>query len=98
MKSINLKGVMGKALLAFSLLFGIGIMSSMTAQAQYQNDRYGYGQNDRDRDRDWRRNRDRDRYRNRGGRYNDGYGDYGGSDDLRQTALNAGFNEGKSLS
>ena len=95
MKSINLKGVMGKALLAFSLLFGIGIMSSMTAQAQYQNDRYGYGQNNRDRDRDWRRDRDRDRNRSRGGRYNDGYGDYGGSDDLRQTALNAGFNEGK---
>lgn len=95
MKSINLKGTMGKALLAFSLLFGIGIMTSMTAHAQYQNDRYGYGQNDRDRDRDWRRDRDRDRYGDRNGRSNDGYGNYGGSYELRQTALNAGFNEGK---
>jgi hypothetical protein len=92
MKSINLTGTMGKALLVFSLLFGIGIMSSMTAQAQYQNDSYGSGQNRRDRDRDWRRDRDRDGDRN--GRSNDGYGNYGGSFELRQTALNAGANEG----
>jgi hypothetical protein len=93
MKSINLKGAMGKALLAFSLLFGIGIMSSMTAQAQYRNDQGSwqndrYGQDRRDRNRDWR-NRNR-----RGGRNDDGYGNYGGSYDLRQTALNAGANEG----
>jgi hypothetical protein len=89
MKSINLKGAMGKGLLAFSLLFGIGIMSSMTAQAQYRNDQ-GYGQDRRDRNRDWRR----DRNRNGGGRNDDGYGNYGGSYELRQTALNAGANEG----
>jgi hypothetical protein len=34
-------------------------------------------------------------YNNRyGGRYNDGYPDLGGSFDLRQTALNAGFTDG----
>jgi len=37
----------------------------------------------------WYRNNDQDR---RG--QNDGYGDYGGSYELRQTALNAGYNEG----
>ena len=54
---------------------------------------------DRNRDDDWRRrNRDRD-WRDRDddnwrGRASDGYGNYGGSFDLRQTALNAGFNLG----
>ena len=55
----------------------------------------GYGQNSRgrdDRDRNWDRNDNRDR--NRRGRNSDGYGNYGGSFQLRQTALNAGFNEG----
>jgi hypothetical protein len=95
MKSIHLKGTMGKVLLSFSLLLGIGIMSSMTAQAQYRNDQ-GYWQNDRndqqdrrDRNREWRRNR-----RDRNGGNGDGYGNYGGSFELRQTALNAGANEG----
>jgi len=44
------------------------------------------------------RNRNRDRNdngnRSRRGRNWDGYGNYGGSPQLRQTALNAGFNEG----
>lgn len=57
----------------------------------------------RNRSDDWRRNRndnDNDdwRRRDRDGRYGrqagDGYGNYGGSFDLRQTALNAGFNNG----
>jgi hypothetical protein len=58
----------------------------------YRNDR---GQN-RDRDRDRNDNRDRDRNDNRGrrGRNWDRYGSYGGSYQLRQTALNAGYNEG----
>jgi hypothetical protein len=44
---------------------------------------------------DWRiRTRRNDDYdRNRRGR-NDGYGNYGGSFQLRQTALNAGYNNG----
>ncbi len=53
---------------------------------------------DRDRDRDYRdRDRDRDdrnRNDNRRGRNWDRYGRYGGSSELRQTALNAGYNAG----
>ena len=51
---------------------------------------------DRDRDRDRNRDRDRDRDRNdnRRGRNWDRYGRYGGSSELRQTALNAGYNAG----
>ncbi|MFN2493566.1 MAG: hypothetical protein ABR501_11870 [Pyrinomonadaceae bacterium] len=52
--------------------------ASPTVQAQNRDDR-------------WRTD---DRYRNRRNRNNDGYGNYGGSFQLRQTALNAGFNEG----
>jgi hypothetical protein len=66
------------------------------------------GRLDQDRDGRWdnqdndrrRRNRNDDdwRRRNRDGRNGrqagDGYGNYGGSFDLRQTALNAGFNNG----
>src|SRR3954468_18148948 len=89
MKSINFKGAIGKAFLAFSLLFGIGIMSSTMAQAQWQQnnrDRYDNRDYQNNQDRDWRRNR-RGR---RGGRNDgDGYGNYGGSYELRQTALNA---------
>jgi hypothetical protein len=44
---------------------------------------------DRDRNRDW--NRDRDGHR---GRNWERYGNFGGSFQLRQTALNAGYNEG----
>ncbi len=50
--------------------------------------------------RDWSRNDDRDgsrnndREQNRLGRNWDRYDNYGGSFDLRQTALNAGYNEG----
>lgn len=36
----------------------------------------------------------RNRNRNRRGRNGDGYGNYGGTFQLRQTALNAGYNEG----
>lgn len=91
MKIINLRNTIGTAVLAFSILFGIGVVSSMTAQAQDRN--YGYGQNGQNdrRGRDWRNDRNR---RGRNGRNDDGYGNYGGSFQLRQTALNAGANEG----
>ena len=78
------------ALFAFALLFGIGIASNVTANAQYRNDQYQRNQQDRD----YRDQRRRDRDNNRRGRDNDGYGNYGGSYELRQTALNAGANEG----
>ena len=61
------------------------------------NDNRDRGRNrdyDRDRDRDRNRDRDRDRNDNRRGRNWDRYGRYGGSSELRQTALNAGYNAG----
>jgi hypothetical protein len=99
----------GKLFLAFSLLFGIGIWTSTTAQAQWQDDRYEsqrdreYRREQRRRQREQRRDQrrqNRDYYGNNGYGYgnngynNDGYGNYGGSYDLRQTALNAGFADG----
>ena len=98
MKTDYLRNKIGGAILGFSLLFGITIMSSMTAQAQYRNDDYyrrnsDYERDQRRRDRDEardQRRRDNDRDRRR----DDGYSNYGGSYELRQTALNAGYNEG----
>lgn len=97
MKTNYLKRIVGGLILGVSLA-GIFVMSSATAQAQdpwwqdrnrrddrYEQDRYRRDRNRRD-DR-WNRNR-------RSGRYNDGYPDLGGSFDLRQTALNAGFADG----
>jgi hypothetical protein len=113
MKTTYLKKTVGGIILGFSLLLGIGIMST-TTQAQYRDDRYeqerirqerirqeqirrqqeqyGRDQYGRDQDRNrrdgwWNRN-------NRRGRDADGYGNYGGSFNLRQTALNAGFADG----
>jgi hypothetical protein len=55
----------------------------------------GQGQSSQDRDDRYRYpDRNDNRYRNRPGRNWDGYGNYGGSFQLRQTALNAGFSEG----
>lgn len=94
MKSIQLRNGIGGAILAVSILFGVGLASATTAHAQFS---YGRAQNDRDynnqgqQDRDYRRNR---RWRRGNNRGNDGYGNYGGSYELRQTALNAGANEG----
>ncbi len=120
MKLIHLKSKLGGALLAVSLLFGIGIASSITAQAQWRDDDY-YRNNERYRrqqereqrrrqreyEREQRRRARNDGYGNNGygnngygygndrwGRSSDGYGNYGGSFQLRQTALNAGANEG----
>jgi hypothetical protein len=123
MKTGHFRSRVGGALLALSLLSGIYISTSVTAQAQWP-----YGQDDQ-----YRRNRDYEREQkrrqkeiqrqqrreqrraqrggyydgnggynndgyygvaNNGARSGDGYGNYGGSFDLRQTALNAGANEG----
>ena len=91
MKSIHLKSRLGGALLAFSIMFGFGVATTMTAKAQgtYRNDQYR-----RDDRYQRRRDRDPDYERNRRGRNWDRYGTYGGSFQLRQTALNAGYNEG----
>lgn len=91
MKLINLLNRIGASILALSFVFVIGAMS-MSAQAQDRNrNRDDRSYEDQRRDRDW--NND-NRRRGRRGRSNDGYGNYGGSYQLRQTALNAGFNEG----
>jgi len=59
----------------------------------------GYNDRNDNRDRDYERNRDRDQDRNRDGNRHwgrdwDRYGQYGGNSQLRQTALNAGYNAG----
>ena len=80
MKRNKSKNRIAGAFLAFSLLFGLGLVLSTTAQAQNQDDRY---------------NRDRDNGNQTGrGRDWDRYGNYGGSVELRRTALNAGYDEG----
>jgi len=80
MKRNQSKNRIAGAFLAFSLLFGLGLVLTTTAQAQNQDDRY---------------NRDRDNGNQNGrGRDWDHYGNYGGSMELRRTALNAGYDEG----
>jgi hypothetical protein len=71
-------------------------------QRQQQNDQWGNDQWDRNNNDQWNRNNNDQWNRNnrgynrqgRRGRNWDGYGDQGGSYELRQTALNAGYNEG----
>jgi hypothetical protein len=82
MKTDQLQNRIGTAFLVFSILFGMGIALSLNVHAQTPDDRYT-----QDRDRD---NRDQDRR----GRDWDRYGNYGGSSDLRRTALTAGYDEG----
>jgi hypothetical protein len=124
-KSNYFKKTIGGAILGISLVSGIGMLSSTTAQAQYpgypnqdqyrrerqrqaQLERERQAQIERDRLDQLNRNQGNGRWDNRGdnnGRWNngnrpgrrgrgDGYGNQGGSYQLRQTALNAGYNEG----
>ena len=72
MKINQLESKVGRAIMAFSLLLGIGTALGSAAQAQNPDDRYA-----QERGRNWER-----------------YGNYGGSTELRQTALNAGYAEG----
>lgn len=83
MKTDQSQSRIGNAFLVFSLLFGIGIVLVTDTQAQNQDDRYAQD-----------RNRSDNRDQNRRGRNWDRYGNYGGSLELRRTALNAGYNEG----
>ena len=73
----------GAAIIVWSFLLIVGIGLSPVVQAQYPNN------NDQN-----RRNDRYDRNRNRDGQTPDNYGNYGGFSLLRQTALNAGYNEG----
>ena len=104
MKTSYFKRILGGSILGL-LFAGMFVMSSATAQAQNNDDWWNRNRRDTrvDQNRDRRdervdQNRDRrgrrwDRNR-RDGRFNDGYPDLGGSFDLRQTALNAGFADG----
>ncbi len=94
----KLRKTFGGLILGASLVLGIGMMSSTTAQAQYPTyDRY---ERQRQREierqrREQQRNRNNDWWnRNRRNDTYDNYPNYGGSYNFRQTALNAGYNEG----
>lgn len=91
MKLEHLQRKIGGAILGLSIIFGVGAALGPTVQAQ-DRDRDGQYRRERERDRD--RNRDYDRGGRRRGRGGDDYPNYGGSFQLRQTALNAGYNEG----
>ncbi len=87
----------GAGILAVSFVLLVGV-SSASVQGQ---DRWGrYNQSEQEQQRQWereqrRQQRRQDRRGNRDyGRSDDGYSNYGGSFQLRQTALNAGANEG----
>ena len=88
------KKLMG-AILGLCLLIGIGLTASVSTQAQWPNDRAWQREQIR-RQRELEREqirRQREAYRN-DRRYN-GNNDWRyGNSDLRQTALNAGYNEG----
>ena len=95
MKRSYFKSILGGLILGLSFT-GMFVMSGATAQAQQNDDWWNRNRRDnrveQNRDQN-RRGRRWDRNR-RDGRYNDGYPDLGGSFDLRQTALNAGFADG----
>ena len=89
--NLLMKRVLG-VVFGLSLLLGIGMTSATDAQAQYRQDQWQREQLRRQRE--WQREqRRRQRQAQRDWRYDDRYG-YGGSYQLRQTALNAGYNEG----
>ena len=96
MKRNYFKRILGGLILGLWFA-GMFVMSSATAQAQQNDDWWNRNRRDnrveQNRDRQNRRN-DRRNRNQRDGRYNDGYPDLGGSFDLRQTALNAGFADG----
>ena len=91
------KRVMG-VVFGFSLLLGIGIASASNVQAQYQNPYWRQEQARQEqirRQREWERQQRRQQQAQRDWRYDDNRYGYGyESNQLRQTALNAGYNEG----
>ena len=92
MKKNYFKNIAGTAIMAGSMILGVSSLTSVQAQYPYQDNRYRQQQdryrqqqqNDR-----WRRDQNQNRRR---GSY-DSYPNWGG-DQFRQTALNAGYNEG----
>jgi len=100
MKSHYLRTNIGRILLAFFFIAGIGLISSTAVQAQWRNRDRDYRRDDRrDRDRDYRRSRDRrdDQNGRTSGVYNNGrYGNsgYGGYGNVSQAATNQGYQDG----
>src|SRR5215211_4523430 len=87
----NFSKRIGGAILTLAFVFTIYSAASSTAQAQWPyGNRDTSSQDRRDRDRD----RNDDYNRSRRGRNWDRYDRWGGNSQLRQTALNAGYNEG----
>jgi hypothetical protein len=97
MRSNYFKNTIGGIILGISLLLGIGFMSATTAQAQYRNNDYYRQQRQWEREQ-MRRQRQAQRQQRRQieryGSYGYGGSGYGISAEGRQTALNAGYNEG----
>lgn len=84
MKTNSTQVRIGAAIVVWSFLLIVGIGLTPAVQGQYRDNT----------DVQDRRDDRYDRNGNRRGRSWDNYGNYGGSFDLRQTALNAGYNEG----
>ena len=102
MKSNYFRNIAGTAIMAFSLILGVSSITAAQSWDPYQNDRYRRQQDEqyrrqqaeqyrRDQQDQW--GRDQWGRRNRG-RSGDGYPNWGSNYELRQTALNAGYNEG----
>jgi hypothetical protein len=92
MKTNYFRGILGGLILGLAF-GGVFFMSSAAVEAQQRDD--WWNRNRRDNRVEQNRDRRNDRNRNRrDGRYSDGYPDLGGSFQLRQTALNAGYNDG----
>jgi hypothetical protein len=92
------KRLMG-VVFGLSLLLGIGMTAGSQANAQYRDSQWQREQIRRQREweREQRRRQrqsQRDWRYDRNGRYEDNYSNYGGSYQFRQSALNAGYNEG----
>ena len=110
MKSNYFKNIAGTAVMAFSLILGISSITAAQSRDPYQNDRFRRQQDElrrqqaeqlrrdqqdrsrRDQNDQWNRGRNQGQYGR--GRSGDGYPNWGGNYELRQTALNAGYNEG----
>ena len=84
----------GSGILSFSFVLLLGAVGFSTQAQDYRYERDRYEQEQRRRQRQYERQQRRDQRRWNNSRYNDGYSDLGGSFQLRQTALNAGANEG----
>src|SRR5687767_1528164 len=97
MKTFNYKGRIGKAVLAFSLMFGFGIMMSITAQAQGNNGEWQRrdqirARREAMRQREAQRRAERQARRNNGTYNNGTYNNGGYNND--GTYNNGGYNNG----